>query len=189
MGPTNESKRTASSRDRILDATALVLLRDGGDSLTITAVASEAGISKGGLFYHFASKELLVEGLVDRFVASFDAMMAAAGPETGAATRAYLNSAERSGRSATDPLIAILAALTVNPSSLGALRQRYHAWSDRLNSDGVPDYIAATIRFAVDGLWLSDVLDLTPARGVARTDVLTTLQHLLDEAIVRAHAE
>lgn len=43
------------------------LLNDRGErSATIEAVAAEAGVSKGGLLYHFASKNDLVEGLIER---------------------------------------------------------------------------------------------------------------------------
>ena len=46
--------KAQASRDAILDAAGRILVRDGGDALTIASVAREAGISKGGLFYHFA---------------------------------------------------------------------------------------------------------------------------------------
>ena len=59
--------RQTLTRDRILDAAQRILVRDGGDRLTIASVAEEARISKGGLFYHFASKQDLVEGLIERY--------------------------------------------------------------------------------------------------------------------------
>lgn len=71
--------KAQASRDAILDAAGRILVRDGGDALTIASVAREAGISKGGLFYHFASKKALVEGLVARHVSAFEELITAAG--------------------------------------------------------------------------------------------------------------
>jgi AcrR family transcriptional regulator len=55
-----------SSRERILDAYADLLICDGERQATLEAVAARAGISKGGLLYHFPSKEQLAAGLCDR---------------------------------------------------------------------------------------------------------------------------
>lgn len=175
--------RAQESRERILDATGRLLVREGGDAVTIAAVAREAGVSKGGLFYHFPSKEALIEGLVARYVASFDELIATAGDEPGAATRAYLRSAERDEGAAPQSVIALLAAAVVDPRGLVTLRERYRQWQDRLDEDGLPPQVASTVRFAVDGLWLADTLDLAPARAGARAKVIDTLRSLLpDEA-------
>lgn len=56
----------ASSRDRILDAFEEVLVGEGERAATLDAVAAKAGISKGGLIYHFPSKEQLAHGLCER---------------------------------------------------------------------------------------------------------------------------
>lgn len=52
------------SRGDILAAARTVLLRDGIASVTLEAVAREAGMSKAGLYYYFSSKEALVFDLV-----------------------------------------------------------------------------------------------------------------------------
>ena len=38
----------------------------GVAKLTLEAVAKEAGVSKGGLLYHFSNKEALIEGMIVR---------------------------------------------------------------------------------------------------------------------------
>ena len=55
-----------SARDRVLDAYETLLIDQGPGSATLDAVAAAAGVSKGGLLYHFASKDALVAGLLDR---------------------------------------------------------------------------------------------------------------------------
>ena len=57
-------------RDRILDAAEARLLQRGPAGLVLDAVAREAQVSKGGLLYHFPSKEALVAGLTGRMLAA-----------------------------------------------------------------------------------------------------------------------
>jgi AcrR family transcriptional regulator len=58
-----------SARDRILDAFEELLVQQGERGTTLEAVASAAGVSKGGLLYHFGGKEALVDGLLARMAA------------------------------------------------------------------------------------------------------------------------
>lgn len=55
-----------AARDRVLDAFERLLVDRGERAATLDAVAREAGVSKGGLIYHFPSREAMVEGLLDR---------------------------------------------------------------------------------------------------------------------------
>ena len=61
-----ESKVKSNTRDRILDAAEELVSTRGVSDLTLDAVAAGANLSKGGLLYHFASKEQLIIGLVQR---------------------------------------------------------------------------------------------------------------------------
>jgi AcrR family transcriptional regulator len=58
----------ASARDRVLDSFVAIVCEEGERPATLDAVAARAGVSKGGLLYHFGSKAALVEGLCDRLV-------------------------------------------------------------------------------------------------------------------------
>jgi AcrR family transcriptional regulator len=58
-----------SSRDRILDAYEDLLAVEGERYATLEAVAARANVSKGGLLYHFPSKDRLAAALCDRLVA------------------------------------------------------------------------------------------------------------------------
>src|SRR5215208_3308653 len=50
-----------SRRAELLDAAIAVIRRDGAQRLTLDAVAAEAGVSKGGVLYHFGSNAALIE--------------------------------------------------------------------------------------------------------------------------------
>lgn len=55
-------------RDAILDATDRLLARFGYRKMTVEDIAAEAGIGKGTIYLHFASKEEVVLSHVDRVV-------------------------------------------------------------------------------------------------------------------------
>lgn len=57
-----------SCKHLILEA-AEAVVRDGGAAhLTLDAVADKAGVSKGGLLYHFPTKEALIEGMIAQVI-------------------------------------------------------------------------------------------------------------------------
>ena len=55
-----------STRDRLLDSFEKLLVSEGSRGATLDAVAADADVSKGGLLYHFGSKDELVDGMLDR---------------------------------------------------------------------------------------------------------------------------
>ncbi len=61
---------TTVTKDKICDAAIQITVRDGLLAMTLDAVAKEAGISKGGVMYHFPSKDELVRGVLDYLVSS-----------------------------------------------------------------------------------------------------------------------
>ncbi len=68
----------ALTRQAILQAAEAVVLRDGLGALTLDAIAAELGLTKQGLYYHYASKEALVAELaLQEWSAAADAVHAA----------------------------------------------------------------------------------------------------------------
>lgn len=61
-----------SARDRILDAAEDLICTGGIAGFTLDAVADSAGLSKGGLLYHFNSKDSLISGLRRRMASRLD---------------------------------------------------------------------------------------------------------------------
>ena len=59
-----QQRRRDRSREEILEAARTVLLNKGLSGMTLEAVAREAGMSKTGLYYYFASKDALAFELV-----------------------------------------------------------------------------------------------------------------------------
>ena len=89
VAPAREQLRErlrATTRQSILQGAEAVLLRDGLDALTLEAIAAELGLTKQGLYYHYASKEaLLTELALQEWTAAADAVQAATEAAAGAA--------------------------------------------------------------------------------------------------------
>ena len=62
------TRRKRDSRESILQAAEEIVARRGPAHLTLETAANEAKVSKGGLFYHFRSKEALLEAMIRRSV-------------------------------------------------------------------------------------------------------------------------
>src|SRR5436190_23026109 len=92
--PETSVQEITNVRDRLLNAAEQVAIHDGVGSLTLEAVAREAGVSKGGLLYHFPSKSDLIIAIVERLGTRCESEHARAletdSKEPGAFTRAYV---------------------------------------------------------------------------------------------------
>ncbi|MBZ0288466.1 MAG: TetR/AcrR family transcriptional regulator [Anaerolineae bacterium] len=58
-------------KQRILDAAAALIMRQGYDKTTMGDVADEVGVSRGIVYLHFDSKEKLFEALIQREVVQY----------------------------------------------------------------------------------------------------------------------
>jgi AcrR family transcriptional regulator len=167
------------TRARLLDAAVAVVRREGAQGLTLDAVAAEAGVSKGGLLYHFASKRRLLDALVQRWLdgwqAEMDADEAGDGFVAAFVRASHLGGAAQEERAAET---ALLAALVGEPEVLAAARDRYATWQDRVEREGGDPVSATVARLAADGLWLADLLGLAPPQGQLREAVLARLLEL-----------
>jgi AcrR family transcriptional regulator len=161
------------TRGRLLEAAGAVIRRDGAQSLTLDAVAAQAGVSKGGLLYHFGSKRELLDGLVERWLDEFQRDIDEAG---GTFPIGYVRASD--GAKADEA--GLLAALIADPAVLATVRERYATWQDRVVTEGGDPVEATVARLAADGLWLADLLGIAPPQGELRMRVLARLLELCD---------
>lgn len=143
-------------RDLLLDAAEQLLAEHGTTALTLAAVAARAGVSKGGLLYHFGTKEALVKALVERLVQEFDAAVSERADGTpGSYTRAYVDATfdivgDRDPHRARRRWAVVAAAATASELA-EPLREATRRW--HRHDDGVDTVTARVVRLAVDGLW------------------------------------
>lgn len=166
--------------ERILDA-ARKILADGGylTRFSLSAVAAEAGVSKGGLLHHFPNKEALLRGLsenlIDRFEDQLIVEMAKEPEETpGRFARAYINTAfsDEYGSSQISP---ILLAFNRYSADDDLAESRFKAFQHRLENDGLDPTTANLIRMAVDGMLYTEMIDAEPIESAVRQNMIDQL--------------
>jgi AcrR family transcriptional regulator len=183
-----------SKKESLLRAAATLVAEHGYSSLTLDAVGAATGVSKGGVLYHFPTKEALVAGLVEQLSTGFDADQTAAHEADpsmpGAWTRAYLTASTAPPQDESEQLAAVglLAAVGHDPSLLDPLQTRYRLWVERLDEDGLSGVDAHVVRLAADGLWAADLFGLAPPDPDLRTRITARLGELAGAPVGRLDA-
>ncbi|WP_030164614.1 TetR/AcrR family transcriptional regulator [Spirillospora albida] len=143
-------------RDALLDAAESLLSEHGTQALTLAAVADRAGVSKGGLLYHFPTKEALVKALVARVIAEFDELIASYDDGTpGSYTRAYVLATFEilGGEARTHRRWSAITAAATDPEQAEPLGRAMRRWHGRAPADDPDPGTAAVVRLAAEGLW------------------------------------
>lgn len=169
--------RPPLARERVLDAFEAILIDEGERTATLDATARAAGVSKGGLLYHFGSKEELAAGLLERLEAltSADLERMAAAPEGPVAY--YIRTSVMEDDALDRALIAT-SRLAQGGSSAAAdaLRHNRRRWSDIIQPH-VKDAVSLDLVMLLsDGLYFNNSLDVNgPERLVPHGTELQAL--------------
>jgi AcrR family transcriptional regulator len=150
------SGRSGEDTRRLLLDAATRVIRRHGLGATLDVIAREAGVSKGGLVYHFASKEALLVALaqedVDGFRGAVFTQLAEPEDLPGRLTRAYIRASlalvdEESSRER----FALLAQLITVPAVLELARADDRRWASDLAADRVSRATQNLVIAAADG--------------------------------------
>lgn len=166
-----------STRDRLLDAFETLLVTAGSRSATLDAVASAAKVSKGGLLYHFHSKDELVEGMLDRMreQGKVDVEKMRSAPE--GPVEFYLTTSINNGSDFDRALIATGRIAQENDSrASAALADLREDWFAVLRDHIDDESLARTIQLIGDGLYFDDTTGLSEKNALTHVrDVLKRL--------------
>ncbi|KGI66409.1 TetR/AcrR family transcriptional regulator [Mycolicibacterium rufum] len=175
-----------SSRDRILDAYADLLAEEGERFATVDAVAARAGVSKGGVLYHFPSKDQLAAAVCDRLavLAAEDAEVmrtAAEGP-----ARYYVRSSHYEGTPLDRVLVAVSRLRQAGDArARAAIEAAAGEWLTILH-DAIGDLdTARAVKLIGDGLYynaLHRALGGQPAPSAADEGLLAVIDRMIASA-------
>jgi AcrR family transcriptional regulator len=163
-----------TARERILDA-AEELISAGQVPPALDAVAAAAGVSKGGLLYHF-DKQSLLRALVTRAVHRFDERLTAAAAQ-GVMAAAWLRlSVPEAGERTVYRAIMSMMRLTTTgefdlPGEVGDAERR---WQQMLTAELGDPVRARLVRLVGDGLFMAALTGPPPTSD----EVEQLLHHL-----------
>ncbi|OYN89138.1 TetR/AcrR family transcriptional regulator [Parenemella sanctibonifatiensis] len=153
-----------SNRSRILEAAIRIIDRDGMTALTFDAVAAESDLTRGGVIYHFESREALVLA-IHQHVAEQRLL-------------AYVRACAQPPQRAH-----VRLALEPTPESQAVWRPIYQAWLPDGDQAGGERTRALTLaRLAADGLWLHEALAADPMSQAQREEAVQAIEALVRDS-------
>lgn len=168
------------TRRALLDAAATVI-RTRGQAASLDDIARQAGVSKGGLLYHFSTKDELVHALASRlldgFRAEVDAAVDPADTAPGRLTRGYIRASLRTADddAAAREGMALVAQLMTLPEVARLAREDAGRWDAELAADGLPEHVLELVVAAADGGFAAPLWGGSPAATSRLEDQLVGL--------------
>ncbi|MFN4008610.1 MAG: TetR/AcrR family transcriptional regulator [Pannonibacter sp.] len=172
------------TRERLVDAAMDVVFEDGARRLSLDAVAERAGVSKGGLLYHFPSKSELLQAMVARHLAQLaEAIRAAHADLTrdrqpNALIRAYLTAVSQDLCMETQAPMGLVAAIAEEPGLLEPVRLHNERLLAELRATSETPDLAELAFLAVEGVWYLKLFGLkhfSQAQLEARLELFSKL--------------
>lgn len=87
-------RRGEETRSRILQVAAESFAEHGYDGTGVAEICRRAGVTKGGFYHHFPSKQAVFLELLNRWLVGVDAQLEAAGSESDTVPQSLLQMAE-----------------------------------------------------------------------------------------------
>ncbi|MFF2887504.1 TetR family transcriptional regulator [Paenibacillus sp. NPDC057967] len=180
------STKASSKREHILKSAMQLILTVDFNGLTLDAVAKEAGVSKGGLLYHFPSKDALLQGITvhifDQFTEMFHSYANKDSREHGKWCRAYIQASRQDLKKHGGILnVGVMSAALLEPVFVESMNNNYAYWFGKLSEDALDPVVVNLIRLTIDGLYYSDMYKLKPLDDAALDAVIEQLLKLTEE--------
>ncbi len=170
----------SNTRDRILDSLQDILVGEGYSAVTLEAVARDAGVSKGGLLYHFPSKTAMLTGLIERLrVLAEEEFREAVEGEEGV-VRVFLRTSLPRSPEERELYWAVIAALRgqedMPEEAVRTVQGLFSRWGDLLHEELTDPVLAEIVLRAGDGLYMAAIA------GLPQPDPVLT-QRMIDRLV------
>ncbi|HLS59548.1 MAG TPA: TetR/AcrR family transcriptional regulator [Virgibacillus sp.] len=172
-----------SKKMELLKAASRVVIADGVYRLTLEAVADEAGVSKGGLLYHYSTKDELIKAMNIYVIKQFREFMDNEMVMGCSYHQAYLRAISKSLRDDhyLNVSTSMLAAISNNQNILALWREEYQIIKENLFKEDVREEYTLLILTTCDGIWFSRLFDLTHIDTKEEQRLITYLLDLLED--------
>lgn len=174
--------RPPKARLAILEAAERIVKSDGAANLTFEELARVSGVTRGGITYHFPTKELLLQALVQRDVEQWSRRLAShrsqLGDVPGADVIAQLRAAAEEDPERRRLIGGMLSAVAHDPSLLQPVRD-FLKEELPTNAEICPAQLKLWIlRLASDGLFWTDMMKCTELPPGLRERLITEIERL-----------
>lgn len=166
MTSTDRRRGRASSRDRLIAAALEQITLNGLQTLTLDAVAAAAGVTKGGLIYHFKTRDDLLLAVVENIVEGLDVQARTAQDTADGksplqrALMLLMDDTFNMPETQRHLLTNCLAAVSTHQHLIGPVQALYARSYDHLLRSSTDPGRALTLAVAMDGLLLLELMNL-----------------------------
>jgi len=158
--------RPPLARERVLDAYESMLIAEGERAATLDAVARIAGVSKGGLLYHFASKDDLAAAILRRLDALVEEDIERMSHAAEGRVAYYMRTSVMEDDALDRALIAASRlAQAGHPDAAEALRRVRAQWAETLRPAVRDETALQLVMLISDGLYYNNILDSADGAG------------------------
>jgi len=175
-----------SNRSKILDAAIRVIERDGVTGVTFDAVAAEAGVTRGGMMYHFPSREALIAAIHGHLAQQWEASLVESAGKSAAqasASERYVAYARTCAQSATRAELLFMLDAPHAAQAASAWDEVLAQWAAPAPAPAAGDDPAALAQFiarlAADGMWVYEALSNAPLPADLRQRVAEQLTRMI----------
>ena len=170
--------RKPEAREKLLSAFEHLVLTEGERAATLDAVAAQAGVSKGGLLYHFPHRQALVDAALARCeeLAQADLERLTSSPQ-GAAREFLVTSLYEDSPLDRSLGVAFRLVQAREPGARQTCERVSSAWYRVVLADVGDPVVAAAVQAMGDGLYQQAVMGLLPEDDAEKHAVL---EHLLE---------
>lgn len=178
-------RKRSIDQQSILDAGEAVVAREGATSLTLDAVAKQAGISKASVIYDYKTKQALIEAIVERAFrvdAEHHARVEEALPKGGSvAIRGRIKAAAEPPPNAFKPVaLNLSAALTLDASLRKRMQDSQAATIARIGAESTSPRGARLAYLALEGLKFLEFLDFHHFDPAERAQIIREIGWLVN---------
>lgn len=140
----------------------MMVVQEGIGGLTIDRVAAEAGMSKGGVFYHFKNKEALVTAMAQKIIAEFEEECESRMAAGATMIEATIEGAFSQDLRQKNRIAALITCCTSEPNFGQRFRAKYTEWvQDLAVKGGVDAGTARVIATSIDGYYITEMLGVS----------------------------
>jgi AcrR family transcriptional regulator len=176
-------------RQKILQALEDILIEQGPGEASVDNIIARAGVSKGGFFYHFKTKQDLLIASFLEFVKIYEELVKAAATNDsnpiGRSTRAMITVMVGPSPLAQQAQFQAMAKglvvmLNENPELSKAIQQTFDELNEVMTQEGLSRDLVMLIGAALDGIWLSETLGVCKLEAAERERMYSYLMKLTE---------
>ena len=174
--------RPPKARDQVLEAARRIVESRGAGHLTFEELAAESGVTRGGITYHFPTKEALLKGLIEADILDWDKTSEALESECPCPKAAAYIGQVRCNLDTSDAghrryVSGLMSAAMVDPALLDPIREyqkrKFAEWD--WNDQNLLRYV---LLLAAEGVFWQDFFDLNPLPPEVRARVTALIERL-----------